>query len=829
MYNPSTDFYSHKIETSLRFNDDDNPYLSKTFGSGSQRTWTWSGWVKRNNISQSGDFFYSQTTSGSDTSWLYFNTSDQLNMQSYEGSNQVDIKTNAKFRDISSWYHVMAVLDTTQGTNTNRAKMYINGTLQTSLASTTYPSQNADLKIGSGDAPFLIGGSPDGYGTGADYKSDMYMAEVNFIDGIALDPTYFGETKEGIWIPKLYTGSYGTNGFRLQFKNSSVGSASSSTIGADTSGNNNHFASSGIVASDCALPDCPENNFATLNSLVNTPQVTFKEGNLYSDNGATHKTTTGTLSVISGKWYFEGRASNSSNKWTIGITNSRNVHSQQVSGTNHIIGYQSPTYSYGDAVGLYYETIRKNGSIVTSNVFGDSSYIDDDDIMGCAFDADSGKIWFSKNGTWLNGSAANSTTLNTGYHDTTVTAGERYVSAWSGESSDWAVNYGQDSSFGGRVTAQNNTDSNGIGNFYYAPPTGFLAMCTVNLPNPEVDPNSGENPTDYFNTVLYTGESDDDVTATNTFAADWVWLKCSNNSDYPYVQDTVRGFGGSKSLSPATANIEGYHGGAPATMNIVTTDTSIQFLGDDFTKDGRPFVAWTWKAGGSPSSNGNGSITSSVSANTDAGFSIVSYTGNGGSSATVGHGLTSAPDCIFLKNRGAGEGWVSFWNTPDMGPTKFLGFNSTGAASTSSGEWNNTAPTNTLFTIGNQGRVNTNTHNYIAYCFHNVEGYCKVGQYRGNSNANGSIINCGFRPAWILIKSMASGSDWAIYDSKRLGYNVDNNIQRIAGATEQTDDDIDLLSTGFKFRRSSPNFNNSSANFVYISFAEQPFKYANAR
>ena len=166
-------FYNGVATQSLRFNDDDNAYLSKTFGSSNQRTWTWSGWVKRNSLTSHGDFLYSQVTSGSDTSWFYFNASDQLNMQNYEGANQVDIKTNAKFRDISAWYHVMAVLDTTQGTNTNRAKMYVNGVLQTSLASSTYPSQNADLKIGSGDAPFIVGGSPDSYGTGADYKSYM--------------------------------------------------------------------------------------------------------------------------------------------------------------------------------------------------------------------------------------------------------------------------------------------------------------------------------------------------------------------------------------------------------------------------------------------------------------------------------------------------------------------------------------------------------------------------------------------------------------------------------------------------------------------------------
>ena len=174
------------------------------------------------------------------------------------------------------------------------------------------------------------------------------------------------------------------------------------------------------------------------------------------------------------------------------------------------------------------------------------------------------------------------------------------------------------------------------------------------------------------------------------------------------------------------------------------------------------FVTWNWKGGGAPSTNNNGTIQSSVSASTESGFSIVGYTGNGGSSATVGHGLTQAPDCIWLKNRSAGEGWVSFWNTLDMGPTKFLGFNSTGAAATSSGEWNNTAPTNTVFTIGNQGRVNTNTHNYIAYCFHNVDGHCRVGQYRGNGISNGMFVFTGFRPAFYFNKKY---SIWY-----RLGY-----------------------------------------------------------
>ena len=840
MYNPSTDFYSHKIQTSLRFNDDNSAFLSRTPSSaGNRRTFTLSFWIKRANIVSGEAYIFSAGHTNFNTFGGIEFINGEIVVQNYNGGTQVIARTGTSlFRDNSSWYNIVWQFDSTQSTAANRTRLYVNGTQVTNFdGSDSDLTQNYEGQFN--DARQHTFGCRQA--SSQDAFLDAYLAEVNFIDGAALTPSSFGETKEGIWIAKDTSGlTFGTNGFRLQFKNSSVGSASSSTIGADTSGNNNHFASSGIVASDCALPDCPENNFATLNSLVNTPQVTFKEGNLFSDNGATHKTTTGTLPVTSGKWYFEGRASNSSNKWTIGITNSRNVFSQQVSGTNHIIGYQSPTYAYGDAAGLYYETIRKNGSVVTSNVFGDSSYIDDDDIMGCAFDADSGKIWFSKNGTWLNGSATNSTTLNTGSHDTTVTAGEQYVSAWSGENSDWAVNYGQDSSFGGRVTAQNNTDSNGIGNFYYAPPTDFLALCSANLPDVTIGPEQDTLADDHFNTVLWTGDNSVPRNITGVgFSPDWIWVKDRIAANNNVLVDTVRGI---SELLYSNSTVAG-----------VTSATQISAVGTDgFTigsntymnenGSSNKYVAWNWLAGtafsNDASATGVGTIDSTGQVNTTAGFSIISYTGNGSSSQTVAHGLSSTPEIIFHKDRDTNSN-NNQWNAwhEFAGDGDDYGYLSVTNAFTGSAQIIPSGTT-TIELKANLATTNENGDDFIMYAFHSVEGYSKVGSYIGNGSTNGPYVHTGFRPVWILLRESGNARNWVIsYDDSTyhngLTHSLFPNISQAedsySGSESGGGGRLDFLSNGFKLRTTSTSWNNNNGNFIYMAFADQPFKFSNAR
>ena len=256
-------FYNGVATQSLRFDDGSSAYLSRTPAStGNRRTFTISCWVKRSNLNVTPYIFKANTGTGDA---LHFRddstgTSPYALAFFFSDTAQGVLYTTQKFRDTSAWYHIVASIDTTQATASNRVKLYVNGSQITAFDTETYPSQNYDCTINT-QVSHLIGA----YASGNSHY-DGYMSEFNFVDGSALDPTSFGETKNGVWIAKQYTGSYGTNGFRLQFNQTGTGTASSSTIGADTSGNDNHFSSSGIVASDCDMPDSPENNFCTNNS-----------------------------------------------------------------------------------------------------------------------------------------------------------------------------------------------------------------------------------------------------------------------------------------------------------------------------------------------------------------------------------------------------------------------------------------------------------------------------------------------------------------------------------------------------------------------------------
>ena len=836
MYNAGAEFYDYTIDQSLRFNAADSPRLLDTSvpSSGNRRKFTFSFWVKLSTTNRLYDVCIGAGGSGSYPSAIIGFHNQRLTYKDYRHPSYTsEVNSTQKFRDNSSWYHVVVAVDTTQATASNRVKMYVNGNQITAFDTASYPSQNYDTLFQdgtSGNEPLI------GFAPGFDYM-DGYLAEVHNVDNAQLSPTDFGELKEGIWIPKEYTGSYGTTGYYFKF----VAGAE----GTDSSGNGHDMVHTpGNTSRNRPTQDTPTNNFCLI-PYSNNPTLLAKEHQgmrLNTSRTGYWDGAYGNFAVKSGKWYYE-------------------VQMNETAGDNFrsIPGWkQAP-----EEANLVFNRLGTSGDPIGASALGNTGHYaylpwatqfagnggytgtkaaaSKGDVLNVAVDFDNNKIWFGLNGTYAandggtDGDPANGTNeslsglLNNGkfYSPSVLLRNDS-----SAGSNSVRFNFGHDRSFGANLSLGTSyADQNGFGEFRYAVPSGFLALCSQNLPNPATvaDPLKDEQPLDYFVTTLYTGTN-----STNEknigFAPDLLWFKHRNGGSDHVIYDSIRG--ANSGLVPNNAN--GQNTSANSSQDLMSFDNDCFTVGvgsqfGSVNSSGHTIAAWAWKGGGTASSNSNGSITSSVSANTDAGFSVVSYTGNGGSSATVGHGLTQAPDCIWLKHRTTGEGWVSFWNTPDMGPTKFLGFNSTGAASTSSGEWNNTAPTNTVFTIGNQGRVNTNNNTYIAYCFHNVDGYCKVGEYRGNANADGPTINCGFRPAWILIRRTASGSDWCIYDSKRLGYNVDNNLQRIAAGSEQTDDDIDIYSTGFKLRRSSTNFNGSGNAHVYIAFAEQPFKYATAR
>jgi len=321
--------------------------------------------------------------------------------------------------------------------------------------------------------------------------------------------------------------------------------------------------------------------------------------------------------------------------------------------------------------------------------------------------------------------------------------------------------------------------------------------------------------TDNFNTKLYTGNSSTNAITGIGHQPDLVWMKNRGAGDKHYLFDAVRGV--TKSIYSNLTSAE-----ATTSNGLTAFGTDGFTLGNegDINGNGNNFVSWNWKAGaGAGSANTDGSInTTSTSVNTTAGFSISKYTGNGSNPSTVGHGLGVAPKMIIIKNLDQGTDWQVYHAS--TGNTKGLLLNSTAAAFTSS-FWGDTTPTNSVFTLG-VGDVNTNNINYIAYCFAEKAGYSKFGSYTGNGNADGTFIYTGFRPAFILSKkSSGSGTSWTIWDNKRSSFNPADKILHPNNSNpDNTADDTDFLSNGFKLRATASGMNNSGDTYIYMAFGQ---------
>ena len=340
-----------------------------------------------------------------------------------------------------------------------------------------------------------------------------------------------------------------------------------------------------------------------------------------------------------------------------------------------------------------------------------------------------------------------------------------------------------------------------------------------------------DNPELYFQVKTYTGNG-----STNAITLDgdedmqpnMIWFKCRSATEHHGVFDNVRGV--TKVIYPNLTNTED-----TVSDSLSSFDSNGFTLGADtgsggaFNGNTKTMVAWCWKAGGSASSNSNGSITSSVSANTTAGFSIVAYTGNETAGATVGHGLGAVPQTYWVKSRSVGDGWRVYHHKVSSDPeTDYLILNSDNANADSHGYWNDTAPTSSVFSLGAAGEVNTNSSTNIAYCFTEIKGYSKFGSYVANGNSDNAFVYTGFRPTFLMTKlSSTSGGGWEIVDSKRDGYNGENNrLYPNDTAAEGTGNDYDLLSNGFKVRQSGGSQQSGRTN-IYMAFAESPFVNSN--
>jgi hypothetical protein len=777
------------VQRSVRLRSSASAFFNRTPASATNRkTWTWSAWIKRGDLANVQTFFAARpAVGGNPYTILYFSGSTLIAIS----DNGLSLTANNLLRDPSSWYHIVLNIDTTQATSSNRAALYINGIL-VSYSSAAYPAQNADLAINS-TTNHYIGVNPS-----IGQYFDGYLTEINFIDGQALTPTSFGAYNSfGVWSPAKYTGTYGTNGFYLNFQDNSA--ATATTIGKDSSGNGNNWTPNNIsvtagVTYDSMLdvPTLTSNtnaNFATLNPLNsylgNTGLI---NGNL-TYGGASlsgYNTSPSTISVSSGKWY-----------WEITIVT--------LGGAGTLVGISADTRNWvntlsyvgatSDSYGYYFSGTKYNNA--TAAAYG-AAYTNGD-VIGVALDLSAGTLTFYKNNV-SQGVAYSSLT------GSFVAGVSVYPTSGVG---NLAANFGQRP-------------------FTYTPPSGFVALNTYNLPATTI-PNGATQ----FAATTYTGNGSSQ-TVVNTvngtsMQPDFLWIKGRSGATDHQLLDTVRGANGVL-VSNSTA-AETVYGAGQVVFN--SNGFIVGGLGTMNT-NAATYVGWQWKANGTPAvTNTNGTIPSTISANPTAGFSIVTYTGTG-ANATVGHGLGIAPKMVIVKQRTAlpsAQNWIV--GHTSMGWGSWMWLDLTNGQQTNIVVWNNTAPTSSVFSVGTGNGVNVSTGTYVAYCFSEIAGYSKFGSYTGNGSVDGPFVYLGFRPRFILRKRTDTTSDWLVQDSSRPGYNATTTYTSVLYAdtsgAETIYNEVDILSNGFKIRASDAFGNASGGTYIYAAFAENPFNYSLAR
>ena len=775
-----------KIQRSLRFNDADSTYLRKSdFGSpDSGTTFTFSAWVKRTEL---GTW---TTIAGSHSGTNAFsvfgiNSNDRLiwRLRNSSSSDVTRIQSENLLRDTNAWYHLVLERNSTLSTAGDRAKLYINGVRVTEFDQNTTDSQNdtyrsdflQDINIGR----FQVSSSQVYYG-------GMYLAEYHYVDGQALDPSYFGFTDPvtGAWMPKRYEGTHGTNGFYLDFSDNS----STTALGIDKSVNGNdftpnNFSISAGVGNDSVI-DTPSNNFCTLNPLYLTGGGgTIDNGNLDFTGDSNYSTRAGTFSLKTGKWYWECTPKSTPSDaapQAFGI-----VRGADRVGGNTYIGYDPNANIYGFG---YFNggSIKGDGADGTTSgnnlVTGQTTYTLDD-IIGLASDIENGTLSFYKNGTLVY------TITGIGSHD------------WFPAQTTYGTSSKNSANFGQRP-------------FSYTPPAGYKSLCSRNL-----SPTSILRPQKHFETLIWTGDSNTsrDITGLE-FKPDMVLIKRRSAAANFRLLDSVRG--STKELFPNTAIAEQTFTGVSSFnkdgFTLATADSN-------YNLNTATYVAWCWKGGGAAVTNNDGSITSSVSANQEAGFSVVSYTGTL-SSGTVGHGLGKTPNIIWVKNRETSNNWSVNGNAGGRliyGTNKIYLHSGSGLLADTNEV---TAATATTFTVTTSGATNGQNDGMIAYCWTSIPGFSKFDVYTGNGSTDGAYVHLGFRPACLIFFNTSTSTSHTIFDNRRSPINLvdehlfpSSNLAENSGANE-----IDFLSSGFKHRSADNKVNSGNKKYVYMAWAERP-------
>jgi len=766
----------YTIDQSLRLNSSASAYLSKAFSSDGGDTYTISFWTKR---AQLGGSVWLLGVPGNG-GFKFEGTTDQFGIND---DGVVAYSSAEVYRDPGAWMHICIQNDASTGTS-----IYVNNQAMNI-------SSSANVQTVNGATTHYIGR----FGSSATGYYDGYLADWVFLSDRVAAPTEFAEyDSNGVWVPVDPSGLdfSGTNSHWLNF-------ADSANLGADASGNGFDFTTTNI-GSDDQRADTPTNNMMTFNPLNNMrDDGDPTDGNrVFYNTGGTRNIGGTTFHFNTGKYVqafsFDGTGTSN---WQIGSQPSDRADVNDAPGSNEDLG-EAPLITPS---GTYYVGV---GLVSTSNT---GITADTADTIWVAMDLDSGKqwiglyddsaasmIWFDSSAGQTGDPAAGSNPVYTG------TANRSYNFAVCSRSST-------------KITLLEESEATGT------VPTGFTYVGAVQdtYATPAIKDGSA-----HFNTILYTGDGSATTRSLTGvgFQPDFVWKKIRSNADHHWLHDAVRG--ADKGLNSNRTDSE------YTSTRLTSFDSdgfSFATSDPDTNGSGTTYVAWNWLAGNGTASNTDGSITSTVSANVDAGFSIVSWTLGSTDNQTVGHGLSAAPEFMFLKNRDAVGGWTTYHKDNTSAPeTEYLRLDSSNATVDAVEPWNDTAPTSSVFTIGDVSWFGSASDEMIMYCFHEVEGFSKFGSYTGNGSADGPFVwTGGFRPAWFMTKRVDSGSEsWVIQDTARSPYNlIDQTL--LANATNaeisNTAYYADILSNGFKIRSSHSARNASGGTYIFAAFAEHPF------